>query len=102
MHNLEVSSLFEMITADLMKISDNQGSSCGDSSRISNGICTDLSSTESGGSSSERNYIPSCVGEIGIPFINQIFESLDKGYTFYKEYGRLGGFCVRKVTKKDS
>lgn len=84
------------------------GSSCGDSCQISTVVSTDLSSIESEGSITSYNvspggnryYIPSCVGDIGIPFVNQIFESLDKGYKFYKEYGRLGGFSVRKTTEK--
>ncbi|KAK1394949.1 hypothetical protein POM88_014005 [Heracleum sosnowskyi] len=59
-----------MIIADLMKISENQGSSCGDSSRTSTGIST------------------------------VVFDSLDKGYKFYKDYCRLGGFSVRKATEK--
>ncbi|KAK1397110.1 hypothetical protein POM88_006973 [Heracleum sosnowskyi] len=101
-----------MITTDLMKISENQGSSCGDSSlinsEISNGVSTDLSLSES--ECSETNYIvspggkryykPRCVGDIGIPFTNQVFETLDKGYKFYKQYARLGGFGVRKTTEK--
>lgn len=47
-----------------------------------------------------RYYIPSCVGSICIPYTNQIFETLDKGYPFYKEYDRLGGFNIRKTTEK--
>ncbi|KAK1389759.1 hypothetical protein POM88_017937 [Heracleum sosnowskyi] len=88
------------------------GSSCGDSSRISsdnsNGVGSDLSSIESEDSvrsyiashGGRRYYKPSSVGEIGRPFTNQIFESLDKGYKFYKQYARLGGFSVRKTTEK--
>ncbi|KAK1386236.1 hypothetical protein POM88_023971 [Heracleum sosnowskyi] len=101
-----------MITADLIKISENQGSNCGDSSRTSTGISTivstDISSIGNEGSvtsytespGGNRYYIPSSVGEIAIPFTHQVFESLAKGYKFYKDYGRLGGFSVRKTTEK--
>ncbi|WOH08980.1 hypothetical protein DCAR_0728431 [Daucus carota subsp. sativus] len=69
-----------MITLDLAKISDNQGSTCGDCSRVG---AVDISDE--------------------VPFANQIFDSLEKAFKFYKEYGRLGGFDVRKGTgKKDS
>nr|XP_017217249.1 PREDICTED: protein FAR1-RELATED SEQUENCE 5-like [Daucus carota subsp. sativus] len=50
-----------------------------------------------------RYYIPSCVDAVDTPVCNQVFDSLEKAYRFYKEYGRLGGFDVRKATeKKDS
>ncbi|KAK1389608.1 hypothetical protein POM88_017786 [Heracleum sosnowskyi] len=88
------------------------GSNCGDSSRTSTGISpivsTDISSIGNEGSVTSYTkspggnmyYIPSSVGEIAIPFTHQVFESLDKGYKFYKDYGRLGGFSVQKTTEK--
>ncbi|XP_074352982.1 protein FAR1-RELATED SEQUENCE 5-like [Apium graveolens] len=98
-----------MIIADLNKIRDSQGSTCGDSSRISSDIGTEVvnevTSIESESNVSitpdgSLNYIPCSVGDTSIPFTNQIFDSLDKGYKFYKNYGRLGGFTVRKTTEK--
>ncbi|XP_074347473.1 protein FAR1-RELATED SEQUENCE 5-like [Apium graveolens] len=98
-----------MIISDLNKIRDNQGSTCGDSSRISSDICTEVvnevTSIESESSvsitpSGSLNYIPCSVNDTSIPFTNQIFDSLDKGYKFYKNYGRLGGFTIRKTTEK--
>nr|XP_017228819.1 PREDICTED: protein FAR1-RELATED SEQUENCE 5-like [Daucus carota subsp. sativus] len=101
-----------MIISDLSKISVNQGSSCGDSSNISvvevsRAVCSTGSSdsvdnyTVSPGGM--RYYIPSCVDAVDTPVCNQVFDSLEKAYRFYKEYGRLGGFDVRKATeKKDS
>ncbi|KAL8087766.1 hypothetical protein AgCh_037789 [Apium graveolens] len=47
-----------------------------------------------------KYYKSSCVGDINVPFENQVFVSLDKGYIFYKEYAYLGGFGVRKGTEK--
>ncbi|XP_074358106.1 protein FAR1-RELATED SEQUENCE 5-like [Apium graveolens] len=47
-----------------------------------------------------KYYKPSCVGDINVPFENQVFVSLDKGYIFYKEYVYLGGFGVRKGTEQ--
>ncbi|XP_074351485.1 protein FAR1-RELATED SEQUENCE 5-like [Apium graveolens] len=84
---------------------------CGDFSRSGNdvviGIVTDLSSIES--KRSVRNYticpggnryhIPSFVVDNGVPYTNQIFESVDQGYRFYKAYARLGGFSVHKTTE---
>lgn len=86
------------------------GSVCGDSSRISiaGGTSVDLPSTES--ENSVNNYtfspggnmyfIPSFVGDHGVPYTNQIFASLDEGFNFYKAYALLGGFSVRKTTEK--
>ncbi|KAK1383119.1 hypothetical protein POM88_020854 [Heracleum sosnowskyi] len=34
------------------------------------------------------------------PYVNRVFPSVDAGYEFYKEYGRLCGFDVRKSTSK--
>ncbi|WOG82046.1 hypothetical protein DCAR_0101205 [Daucus carota subsp. sativus] len=47
-----------------------------------------------------RVYVPKDVDLEHIPSLNQIFESLDIGYKFYKNYGRLGGFDIRKTTEK--
>nr|XP_017228025.1 PREDICTED: protein FAR1-RELATED SEQUENCE 5-like [Daucus carota subsp. sativus] len=95
-----------MITLDLAKISDNQGSCSGESSNVcaSHAVC----STESDKSVTNctvspggmRYFMPSIVAGSDVPFRNQAFDSLDKAYKFYKEYGRLGGFDVRKTTKK--
>ena len=88
------------------------GSTCGDCSRvgavdISDGIVSDdcdssiTNYTLSPGG--QKYYLPSCVGSIEVPFANQIFDSLEKAFKFYKEYGRLGGFNEWKATeKKDS
>ncbi|XP_074361300.1 protein FAR1-RELATED SEQUENCE 5-like, partial [Apium graveolens] len=85
---------------------------CGDSFRSGNdvgiSIFTDLSSTESESSvrnytispGGNRYYIPNCVVENDMPYTNQVFESVDQGYRFYKAYARLGGFSVRKTTEK--
>ncbi|KAK1368572.1 hypothetical protein POM88_034664 [Heracleum sosnowskyi] len=85
-----------MITADLLKISDNQGSSCGDSSRISSGVSTDVSSgacsAENEGSvtsysmspGGQRYFIPTCGDLNCIPVKDMVFESLHKAYKFYK------------------
>lgn len=32
--------------------------------------------------------------------LNQLFDSLEKGINFYKEYGRLCGFTTRRNTEK--
>ncbi|KAL8123548.1 hypothetical protein AgCh_011501 [Apium graveolens] len=48
----------------------------------------------------KRYYIPSCVVENDVPYTNQVFESVDQGYRFYKAYAHLGGFNIRKTTKK--
>nr|XP_017239785.1 PREDICTED: protein FAR1-RELATED SEQUENCE 5-like [Daucus carota subsp. sativus] len=104
-----------MITSDLAKISHNQGSSYGDSSVVNRGV-DDVTSVGSSILSSNRNeesgtsysissagqktYIPLNVPDVSKPTINQCFQSLDQGFIFYKEYGRLGGFDVRKGTEK--
>ncbi|XP_074347189.1 protein FAR1-RELATED SEQUENCE 5-like [Apium graveolens] len=101
-----------MIIADLDKIRVNQDSFCGDSSKsgsdVGISVVTDVSSTESESSSrnytispgGNRYYIPSCVVENGVPYTNQVFESVDQGYQFYNTYARLGDFSVRKTTEK--
>ncbi|XP_074364867.1 protein FAR1-RELATED SEQUENCE 5-like [Apium graveolens] len=97
-----------MITTDLLKISNNQGSSWGDSSRINSGIISSGGSEVSESSVTDyivspggmKYYLPSYVGDICVPFENQVFDSLNKGYCFYKEYAWLSGFGVRKITEK--
>ncbi|KAK1396112.1 hypothetical protein POM88_005975 [Heracleum sosnowskyi] len=101
-----------MITADLLKTSDNQGSSCGDSSRISSGVSTDVSSgacsAENEGSvtsysmspGGQRYFIPTCGDLNCIPAKDMVFESLHKAYKFYKNYGQQSGFTVRRSTEK--
>ena len=37
-------------------------------------------------------YIPSCVAAVATPVRNQVFDSLEKAYRFYNEYGKLGSF----------
>ncbi|XP_074326816.1 protein FAR1-RELATED SEQUENCE 4-like [Apium graveolens] len=84
------------------------GSSCGDSSRINCGVISSGGSEVSESSvtdyivspGSMKYYLPSYVGNISVTFENQVFDSLNKGYCFYKEYVRLSGFGVRKTTKK--
>nr|XP_017225249.1 PREDICTED: protein FAR1-RELATED SEQUENCE 5-like [Daucus carota subsp. sativus] len=104
-----------MITSDLAKISHNQGSSYGDSSVVNRGVddvtsvgssilssnCNEESGTShSISSAAQKTYIPLNVPDVSKPTINQCFQSLDQGFIFYKEYGRLGGFDVRKGTEK--
>ncbi|XP_074336801.1 protein FAR1-RELATED SEQUENCE 5-like [Apium graveolens] len=101
-----------MIIADLDKIRVNQDSFWEDSSRSGSNVCisivTDVSSTESESSSrnytispgGNRYYISSCVVDNGVPYTNQVFESVDQGYQFYNTYARLGGFSFRKTTEK--
>ena len=89
------------------------GSSCGDSSLVNRG-CDDVTSVGSGNMSSSRNeesvtsysdvgerlYLPVNVPDVSKPNINQSFQSLDQAFVFYKEYGRLSGFDVRKGIEK--
>ncbi|XP_074342492.1 protein FAR-RED IMPAIRED RESPONSE 1 [Apium graveolens] len=85
------------------------GLSCGDSSRINSGLISSGGSDVSESSvtdyiispSGMKYYLPSYVGDISVPFENQVFDSLNKGYCFYKEYARLSGFGVRKTTEKE-
>ena len=82
------------------------GSSCGDSSNVS--VSIPVSSTESEKSVTNcivspggmKYFMPTSVDGSQVPFQNQSFDSLDKAYNFYREYGRLGGFDVRKTTEK--
>ena len=89
------------------------GSSCGDSSLVNRG-CDDVTSVASGNVPSSRNeesvtsysdvrerfYLPVNVPDVSKPNINQSFQSLDQAFAFYKDYGRLSGFDVRKGTEK--
>ena len=85
------------------------GSSCGDLSYISssNASC-DPSSSENDGSVSSyvlspggrKYYSPSVVDLSCVPAVNQVHDSLEKAFLFYKNYGHLGGFDVRKGTEE--
>nr|XP_017245913.1 PREDICTED: protein FAR1-RELATED SEQUENCE 5-like [Daucus carota subsp. sativus] len=90
-------------------------SSYGDSSVVNRGVddvtsvggsilssnCNEESGTShSISSAAQKTYIPLNVPDVSKPTINQCFQSLDQGFIFYKEYGRLGGFDVRKGTEK--
>ncbi|XP_074351719.1 protein FAR1-RELATED SEQUENCE 5-like [Apium graveolens] len=101
-----------MITSDLLKISANQGSSCGDSSHVSRLVDDYVSDGGNSLSESEisissfnitpgghKYYIPKCSGDISKLEVNQSFDSLEEGIQFYKEYGRLSGFNVRLTTE---
>ncbi|KAL1826620.1 hypothetical protein ACET3Z_005032 [Daucus carota] len=87
----------------------NSGSSCGDLSHISslNASC-DPSSSENDGSVSSyvlspggrKYYSPSVVDLSCVPAVNQVHDSLEKAFVFYKNYGRLRGFDVRKGTEE--
>ncbi|XP_063948184.1 protein FAR1-RELATED SEQUENCE 5-like [Daucus carota subsp. sativus] len=87
-------------------MSGSVGSSCGDSSNVC--VSIPVSSTESEKSVTNcivspggmKYFMPSSVDGSQVPFQNQSFDSLDKAYNFYREYGRLGGFDVRKTTEK--
>lgn len=35
-----------------------------------------------------------------LPSVNQLFDFLEKGMDFYKEYGQLSGFGTRRTTEK--
>ncbi|KAK1378786.1 hypothetical protein POM88_025530 [Heracleum sosnowskyi] len=100
-----------MITTDLIKIADNQGSVCGGKSRLSCEDSSDAStavcSTESEGSVNSymlspggRRYFKPTVDASRIPFRGQVFETLEKGCKFYTDYGGLSGFDIRKTTEK--
>ncbi|KAL1823979.1 hypothetical protein ACET3Z_010757 [Daucus carota] len=88
-----------MITLDLAKISDNQGSTCGDCSRVGAVDVSDVVVSDGCDNSitnytlspgGQKYYLPSSVDLVEMPFANQVFDSLDKAFKFYKEYGRLG------------
>ena len=44
-------------------------------------------------------YIPPCVAEKK-PFLNQKFKNLQSAFEFYREYGRVCGFDIRKAQEK--
>ncbi|KAK1359678.1 hypothetical protein POM88_044152 [Heracleum sosnowskyi] len=46
-----------------------------------------------------RHYVPTCVDDSSKPVVNQVFDSLEKGMTFYMEYGQLCGFDTRRSTE---
>ena len=91
------------------------GSSCGDSSFVNRGAddaCSVVSANVVSNSNEEsvssylvsaggqRLYAPFDVPDVSKPVINQLFQNLEQGFIFYKEYGRLAGFDVRKGTEK--
>lgn len=86
------------------------GSYCGDSSRVavSSDVSSCVCSTENDGSVSSyslspggnRYFKPNCVDLSCIPVKDMVFESLHKAYKFYKQYGQVSGFTVRKSTEK--
>ncbi|KAK1351942.1 hypothetical protein POM88_053823 [Heracleum sosnowskyi] len=98
-----------MITSDLTKIVDNQGSICGDKSRLSSDVSSDVSTGSTGSEGSVNSYMLSpggrryfkpTVDASRIPFRGQVFETLEKGCKFYTDYGALSGFDIRKTTEK--
>ncbi|KAK1381237.1 hypothetical protein POM88_027981 [Heracleum sosnowskyi] len=98
-----------MITSDLTKIADNQGSICGDKSRLSSDVSSDVSTGSTGSEGSVNSYMLSpggrryfkpTVDASRIPFRGQVFETLEKGCKFYTDYGALSGFDIRKTTEK--
>lgn len=60
--------------------------------------CSVSSCTTSPGGN--KYFIPNGVDSNQIPYMDKVFDSLDKGFKFYKEYGRLRGFDIRKGTEK--
>ena len=47
-----------------------------------------------------RYYLPKCPDNSCKPFVDQLFDSLVAGLSFYKEYGRVCGFDTRKSAEK--
>ena len=47
-----------------------------------------------------RYYLPKCLDNNCRPFVDQFFDSLVAGLSFYKEYGRVCGFDTRKSAEK--
>ncbi|KAK1375639.1 hypothetical protein POM88_031832 [Heracleum sosnowskyi] len=45
-------------------------------------------------------FVPVCVDEKCKPFVDQIFNSLEAGLNFYKDYGRSCGFGTRRSVEK--
>ncbi|KAK1361019.1 hypothetical protein POM88_045493 [Heracleum sosnowskyi] len=95
---------------DLLRINCNQGVSNGDSSQISRFIGKSSSHSASLESydaisrcivtpEGHRHYVPTCVDDSSKPVVNQVFDSLEKGMTFYMEYGQLCGFDTCRSTK---
>ncbi|XP_074356118.1 protein FAR1-RELATED SEQUENCE 5-like [Apium graveolens] len=90
------------------EVANDGGSSCGHSSRINSGLISSGGSEVSESSVTDyiispgvmKYYLPSYVGDISVPFENQVFDNLNKGYCFYKEYAWLSGFGVRKTAEK--
>lgn len=95
------------------------GITSGDSSRISQLIkdivsnCGNISTSLSSSTESfdailrctitscgHRHYVPICMDDSSKPFVNQNFESLEKGLNFYKKYGQVCGFDTRRTTNK--
>ncbi|KAK1387882.1 hypothetical protein POM88_016060 [Heracleum sosnowskyi] len=100
-----------MITEDLLRISYNQGVSSGDSShfsRLINDSTDHCSSHVSEDAISKctvtpggrRYYVPIAIDETFIPFVNKLFDSMERGMNFYQEYGMLSGFNTRRSTEK--
>ncbi|KAK1382115.1 hypothetical protein POM88_019850 [Heracleum sosnowskyi] len=108
-----------MITEDLLRISSNQGVTSFDSSHASRFIDDALSDCGNGngkGSESVENddanskytfspggsmyFVPVCADENCKPFVDQIFDSLEAGLNFYKDYGRSCGFGTRRSAEK--
>lgn len=79
--------------------------SCGqDISDVSNTYCSNENEeVESGCTVSpggHKYYVPFCVEDKLKPFVNKSFRSLESGIAFYKEYGVLSGFSVRRSAEK--
>lgn len=47
-----------------------------------------------------RYCVPICGDDNCKPFVDQLFQSLESGMNFYKEYGRLCGFDTRRSAEK--
>ncbi|KAK1388625.1 hypothetical protein POM88_016803 [Heracleum sosnowskyi] len=100
-----------MITEDLLRISSNQGVSSSDSShfsRLINDSTDHCSSNVSDDAISKctvtpggrRYYVLVAIDETCIPFVNKLFDSMEKGMNFYQEYGMLSGSNTRRSTEK--
>ena len=46
-----------------------------------------------------KDWIPDCPQGVK-PLLDQIFKNIEEGFDFYKEYGRLSGFDVRRSSEK--
>ncbi|KAK1359982.1 hypothetical protein POM88_044456 [Heracleum sosnowskyi] len=94
-----------MITTDLMKISSNCGdSSCVGIPDVSTGSCSNESECSSSdcilSPGGNEYFLPSSVESFNIPFVGQEFESLSKGYKFYKDCEGFNDFKVGKTDGK--